>query len=109
MTPIALKIEHDQPVAALAKKAGAKLDQLMTSQSDAVFSYAWEPGGSRCAVSVICGGTFIVQCTLAILEKEVTLQGMIMDSTSSKPKAEADTLAKVQKLLAGLVAGKKKK
>jgi hypothetical protein len=34
---------------------------------------------------------------------------MIMDSTSSKPGAEAETLAKVEKLFADLVAAKKKK
>src|SRR5947207_15018641 len=106
MTPIAIKLPHAQPPAVLAKKAGEKLDKLMKSQSDAIFTYAWEPGGTRCAISVICGGTFIVQCTLAILEKEVSGQGMIMDSTSSKPGAEAQPLAKVEKLFSELHAGK---
>ena len=109
MTPITITLAHDQPVAALAKKAGEKIDKLMKSQSDAIFTYAWEPGGTRCSVQVICGGTFIVQCNLAILEKEVIGQGMIMDSAGAKPRAETETLAKVEKLFSDLVARKKKK
>jgi len=109
MTPIAIRLAHQQSVEALAKKAGEKLDKLMKSQGDAVFTYAWEPGGTRCAVQVICGGTFIVQCNLGILEKEVSGQGMIMDTTGTKPQTEAGALAKVEKVFAELVAAKKKK
>jgi hypothetical protein len=109
MTPIDIMEPHSQPVPALAKKAGEKIDKLMKSQSDAIFTYAWEPSGTRCAVQVICGGTFIVQCNLAILAKEVQGQGMIMDSVGGDARKEAATLAKVQKLFSELVAAKKKK
>jgi hypothetical protein len=109
MTPIAIKVPHSLPVAALAKKAGEKIDKLMKAQTDAIFTYAWEPSGTRCAVQAICGGTFIVQCNVAVLEKELTGQGMIMDSAAANPKKEADTLAKVEKLFTELVAAKKKK
>jgi hypothetical protein len=109
MTPIAIKVAHSQPVAALARKAGERIDKLMKSQSDAIFTYAWEPSGTRCAVQAICDGTFIVQCNVSILEKEVLGQGMIMDSTAANPKREAETLAKVEKMFSELVAAKKKK
>lgn len=109
MTPIAIKMAHTQPVAALAKKAAERIDKLMNSQTDAIFTYAWEPTGTKCAIQAICGGTFIVQCNLAILEKEVTGQGMIMDSMSAGSKKESETLAKVEKLFSELVAAKKKK
>jgi len=45
---------------------------------------------------------------LAILEKEVTGQGMVMDSTSPNSKEETETLAKVEKLFSELAAAKKK-
>src|SRR5262245_58865336 len=109
MTPIAIKVPHSQPVAALAKKAGEKIDKLMKAQTDAIFTYAWEPSGTKCAVQAICGGTFIVQCNVAILEKEITGQGMIMDSAAANSKKEAESLAKVEKMFAELVAAKKKK
>lgn len=109
MTPIAITLPHGQPVSALARKAGEKIDTLMKAQSDAIFTYAWEPSGTRCAVQVICGGTFIVQCNVAILEKEVQGQGMILDSVGGDAKKEAGTLAKVEKMFSELVAGKRKK
>jgi hypothetical protein len=65
--------------------------------------------GNECAVQAICGGMYIVQCNVAIPEKEITGQGMIMDSAAADSKKEADTLAKVEKLFTGLVAAKKKK
>lgn len=109
MTPISIKVPHDQTIPVMAKKAGAKIDQLMKAQTDAIFTYAWEPNGTRCAVQAICGGTFIVQCNVSVLEKEISGQGMIMDSVGGDAKKEADMLAKVEKMFAGLVAGKKKK
>lgn len=109
MTPIQIKIAHDQPAASIAKKAGEKIDKLMKAQTDAIFTYAWEPNGTRCAVQAICGGTFIVQCNVSVLDKEVQGQGMIMDSVGGDAKKEAATLAKVEKMFAELVAGKKKK
>lgn len=109
MTPIAIKVPHSLDGTTLAKRAGEKIDKLMKSQSDAIFTTAWEPSGTRCAVQAICGGTFIVQCNLAILEKEVTGQGMILESAGGNPKKEADMLAKVEKMFSELVAAKKKK
>jgi len=109
MTPIAIKVPHSQPIPALARKAGEKIDKLMKAQSDAIFTYAWGPTGTTCAVQAICGGTFIVQCNVAILEKEVTGQGMIMDSAATNSKKEAETLAKVEKMFSELVVAKKKK
>lgn len=81
----------------------------MMSQTDAIFTPAWEPAGTRCAVQVLCGGTFTVPCNLAILEKEVTGQGMIMDSAGADVKKEAETPAKIENLFSELVAGKRKK
>ena len=112
MTPIQIQLEHEQPVEALVKKAGEKIDKLMKSQTDAIFTYAWEPNGTRCAIQVICGGTFIVQVNLAVLSKEVTGQGMIMETTGTKPEMETEMLTKVRKLFDDLVAmkaAKKKK
>ena len=106
MTPIQVQLDHSQSVEALAKKAGERIDKLMKSQSDAIFTYAWEPGGTRCAVQAICGGTFIVQVNLAILAKEVTGHGMIMETTGMKPQAETEMLVKVKKLFDELVAAK---
>ena len=49
MTPIAIKMAHSQPVAALAKKAAERIDKLMKAQTDAIFTYAWEPTGTKAA------------------------------------------------------------
>jgi hypothetical protein len=108
MIPLSLKVSHALPVATLAKKAAAQLTKLMQSQKGAIFTYAWEPSGTKCAISVICGGTFIIQVYLSILETEMTAQGTIMDSLGTQAEKEKETVQKIERLMSELVSKAKK-